>query len=68
MTTQTFAQYTNLTLAGGPIRLYSNGSADSPPILLLHGAMLDTSELTWLHLTPILAQTHRVYAIDFPRH
>lgn len=68
MTTRTFERFTDLVLAGGPVRLYSHGSPDKPPLLLLHGAMLDTAELTWQRVAPALAQAHRVYAIDFPRH
>ncbi|WP_263399583.1 alpha/beta fold hydrolase [Saccharopolyspora pogona] len=30
--------------------------------------MLDTVELTWHRALPALADTHRVYAIDLPRH
>ena len=63
-----FDGHTDLTIAGGPIRLHHSGAEDSPPILLLHGAMLDSAPFTWHHLAPILATTHRVWAIDLPRH
>ncbi|HEY5822417.1 MAG TPA: alpha/beta hydrolase [Propionibacteriaceae bacterium] len=63
-----FAQPIDVVLAGGPVRLYSAGPADGPPILLLHGAMLDTAELSWGVVGPRLAERHRVYAIDLPRH
>ena len=58
----------DLTVSGGPLRLYSSGSPDAPPVLLLHGAMLDTAELDWMHVAPLLAQSYRVLAIDLPRH
>lgn len=66
--TATFDEVRDLTVAGGPIRLYSSGRADAPPVLLLHGAMLDTAELDWMHVAPALAEHFRVLAIDLPRH
>ncbi|WNG44643.1 alpha/beta hydrolase [Archangium minus] len=63
-----FRSAVDLSLAAGPIRLHTAGSEDAPPVLLLHGAMLDTAVLTWWHVAPILASTHRVLAIDLPRH
>lgn len=63
-----FTEQADLTLAGGPIRRYAAGPADGAPILLLHGAMLDTAVLTWHQVVPELARTHRIHAIDLPRH
>jgi len=63
-----FDGHIDLTIAGGPIRLHHSGDEGLPPILLLHGAMLDSAPFTWHHLAPILAETHRVWAIDLPRH
>lgn len=62
-----FGQHTDLTLAGGPVRVYRAGD-HGPPLLLLHGAMLDTAEGVWRNVVPALATDHRVYAIDLPRH
>lgn len=67
-TTTTFDEVRDLTVAGGPVRLYTSGRPDAPPILLLHGAMLDTAELDWMHVAPALAERFRVLAIDLPRH
>lgn len=66
--------YRNITLPDGPIRVYEYGPQNTgststrPPILLLHGAMLDTSPFIWRDLLSSLSSTHRVLAIDFPRH
>lgn len=67
-TTTTFDEVRDLTAGGGPIRLFTSGPLDAPPVLLLHGAMLDTAELDWMHVAPLLAQHHRVLAVDLPRH
>ena len=63
-----YSEFSDHRLAGGPVRIYAAGAAHAPAVLLLHGAMLDWAELSWMHLAPVLAQTHRVYALDFPRH
>lgn len=68
MTGSAFADSTALTLAGGPVQLYAAGKQWAPPVLLLHGAMLDSAELSWLFVAPELAKEHRVYAIDLPKH
>lgn len=57
----------DLTVLGGPVGLYRAGDA-GPPVLLLHGAMLDTAHGVWHDIVPQLALAHRVYAIDMPRH
>lgn len=62
-----FDTYTDLTILGGPVRLYRAGDT-GPPVLLLHGAMLDTAQGVWHEIVPQLAPDHRVYAIDMPRH
>lgn len=62
-----FETYTDLTVLGGPVRLYRAGDS-GPPVLLLHGAMLDTAQGVWHEIVPQLAPDHRVYAIDMPRH
>ncbi|MCP2332192.1 alpha/beta fold hydrolase [Actinoalloteichus caeruleus] len=68
MTRSIFESSADLSLAGGPIRLHQAGPKGAPPVLLLHGAMLDTSEYTWRGILPGLARAHRVHAIDWPRH
>ncbi len=68
MTGSAFAGSTALTLAGGPIQLHVSGEPGAPPALLLHGAMLDSAELSWRFVAPELAKEHRVYAIDLPKH
>lgn len=57
----------DLTVLGGPVGLYRAGDA-GPPVLLLHGAMLDTAHGVWHDIVPRLALAHRVYVIDMPRH
>nr|BFF18195.1 alpha/beta hydrolase [Promicromonospora thailandica] len=49
------------------MRLYRAGDA-GPPVLLLHGAMLDTAQGVWRHVGPALATSYRVHAVDLPRH
>lgn len=39
-----------------------------PPVVLLHGIGLDSALVSWRHALPPLAETHRVYAPDFPGH
>jgi len=58
----------DVTLRGGPIRLYRAGPPDGPPVVLLHGAMYDRAELLWRHVTPRLAAGRNVVAVDLPRH
>jgi len=62
-----FDAYTDLTVSGGPVRLYRAGDS-GPPLLLLHGAMLDTAQGVWRHVAPELAADYRVHLIDLPRH
>ncbi|MDF5751651.1 alpha/beta fold hydrolase [Spongiactinospora sp. TRM90649] len=70
MTPSVFADPRTIRLPGGPLCLYEAGpvAGDRPPVLLLHGAMLDTAPLIWRHLMPELARERRVVAIDMPRH
>lgn len=62
-----FDSYTDLTVCGGPVRHYRAGEA-GPPLLLLHGAMLDTAQGVWRRVAPALAGDYRVHLIDLPRH
>lgn len=65
--TDLFDDHTDLTVSGGPVRLYRAGEA-GPPLLLLHGGMLDTAQGVWRNIGPDLARDYRVYLIDLPRH
>ncbi len=65
--TSAFAEHIDMTVAGGPVRLYRSGD-DGPPVLLLHGGALDTAEGVWRSVAPTLAREYRVYAVDLPRH
>lgn len=65
--TDLFDNYTDLTVCGGPVRLYRAGDS-GPPLLLLHGAMLDTAQGVWRRVAPALAADYRVHLIDLPRH
>lgn len=50
----------------GRLHVYSAGDAGSP-VLLLSGAGVDNAMLSWRHLIPVLASTHRVFAPDWPK-
>lgn len=65
--TDLFDTHTDLTVSGGPVRLYRAGDT-GPPLLLLHGAMLDTAQGVWRHVAPALAADYRVHLVDLPRH
>lgn len=62
-----FADHTDLTVCGGPVRVYRGGDTGMP-LLLLHGAMLDTAQGVWRRVAPALAADYRVHVIDLPRH
>lgn len=66
-TVSAFQAHTDLTVLGGPVRLYTAGETGTP-VLLLHGSMLDTAEGIWHDVVPALAAHHRVHVIDMPRH
>jgi len=57
----------DLTLLGGPVRLYRGGEV-GPPVVLLHGAMFDTGRGVWHDVAPVLAERYRVHVVDLPRH
>jgi pimeloyl-ACP methyl ester carboxylesterase len=65
--TSLFETHTDLTVSGGPVRHYQAGDT-GPPVLLLHGAMLDTAQGVWRRVAPALAADHRVHLVDLPRH
>ncbi len=62
-----FDTHADLTISGGPVRLYRAGDS-GPPLLLLHGGMLDTARGVWRHVVPHLANDYRVHLVDLPRH
>ncbi|MEY8654901.1 alpha/beta fold hydrolase [Brachybacterium paraconglomeratum] len=62
-----FDEHLDLTVLGGPVRVHTAGRRGTP-VLLLHGAMLDTAEGIWHDVVPALAARHRVHVIDMPRH
>lgn len=62
-----FDEHTDLTVCGGPVRLYRAGDT-GPALLLLHGAMLDTGPGVWHDIVDRLSSDHRVHVIDLPRH
>lgn len=68
MSDDVFGETSELILPGGPVQMFAAGSPALPPVVLLHGGMLDTSALTWHQLVPALSSGHRVHAIDLPRH
>ena len=65
--TGVFDTHTDLIVSGGPVRLYRAGDT-GPPLLLLHGAMLDTAQGVWRYVAPELASDYRVHLVDLPRH
>lgn len=65
--TSAFERCTDLMIGGGPIRHYRSGD-HGPPVLLLHGGMMDTAEGVWRDIAHRMAAKYRVHAIDLPRH
>ncbi|NUS93286.1 MAG: alpha/beta hydrolase [Nocardia sp.] len=65
--TSPFERCTDLTIGGGPIRHYRSGE-QGPPVLLLHGGMMDTAEGVWRDIAHRMAAKYQVHAIDLPRH
>lgn len=50
----------------GPLRVITRGESGTP-VLLLSGAGNDNISLSWRRLIPVLAQSHRVFALDWPK-
>lgn len=50
----------------GSLRVITRGE-HGPPVLLLSGAGNDSASLSWRRLIPVLAETHRVLALDWPK-
>ncbi|MEA4870065.1 MAG: alpha/beta hydrolase [Christensenella sp.] len=57
-----------LTVLGGPVRVYEAGERDRPAVVLLHGAMYDESRFIWDSMFPALSERFHVFALDTPRH
>jgi pimeloyl-ACP methyl ester carboxylesterase len=54
--------YARLGPPEAPVKLFYEEEGRGPPLLLIHG--FGASTYTWRHVAPILAQTHRVIAVD----
>jgi len=65
----TFAGTTayDVDLPAGRIRYYRAGTI-GPPIVLLHGGVLDSSELAYGEVMPRLSRGFQLYALDWPEH
>lgn len=65
----TFAGTTayDVDLPAGRIRYYRAGTI-GPPIVLLHGGVLDSSELAYGEVMPRLSGGFQLYALDWPEH
>ncbi len=55
-----------VSLPGGDVQVYDEGSGDGAPIVLLH--CYSCSLHWWDHLAPILAENHRVIRVDLLGH
>jgi pimeloyl-ACP methyl ester carboxylesterase len=51
-------------LPDADLQVYETGPRSAPPLVLVHGFL--TWSLTWRHLHPVLAETHRVVMVDLP--
>ena len=57
----------DVDLPAGRIRYYRAGTT-GPPIVLLHGGVLDSSELAYGEIMPRLSGAFQLYALDWPEH
>ena len=55
-----------ITVAGRQLNHLRMGPAEGPPVVLLHGFGGDLNG--WLFNLPVLAEQHRVFALDLPGH
>jgi pyruvate dehydrogenase E2 component (dihydrolipoamide acetyltransferase) len=55
-----------LDVAGTRLRYLELGGGDGAPVLLLHGFGADLN--SWMFTQPVLAEGHRVLALDLPGH
>ncbi|GAA1879213.1 alpha/beta fold hydrolase [Lapillicoccus jejuensis] len=51
----------------GDLRLYHEETGDGSPLVLVHGGVLDI-EQSWRELVPVLAERHRVVALELQGH
>src|ERR671935_1460043 len=51
---------------GSRLRYFLGGSAEAPPIVLVHG--LGGAAANWIELAPLLARRHRVLVPELPGH
>ncbi len=54
-------------LPAGRVRYYRAGTS-GPAVILLHGGVLDSSELAYGEVVPRLSAHYRIYALDWPEH
>lgn len=47
---------------------YRRLGSSGPAVVLLHGGGIDNGDWTWRWLAPELAENHRVYVLDHPKH
>ena len=66
---ESFAGMTShdVELPGGRIRAYRAGWT-GPPLVLLHGAVLDCAEQAWGEVVPRLSTDFQIHALDWPEH
>ena len=57
---------TGVTTVEGTRIAYRRAGTEGPPVVLLHGGGVDDATLSWRHAIEDLADTHRVYAPDWP--
>jgi pyruvate dehydrogenase E2 component (dihydrolipoamide acetyltransferase) len=50
----------------GHLQYFAAGEGEGPPIILVHGFGGDLNN--WMFVQPILAESHRTYAVDLPGH
>lgn len=55
-----------LDLDGGRVRFLHGGSADDPPLLLVHGGSNDNATISWYRMFEEFGPDHRVIAPDLP--
>ncbi|NUP27868.1 MAG: alpha/beta hydrolase, partial [Nocardia sp.] len=58
--TAVFTAHSDLIVHGGPVRHFRSGD-HGPPVLLLHGGMLDTAEGVWRDVAHRLAAEYQVH-------
>ncbi|WP_090383419.1 alpha/beta fold hydrolase [Natronobacterium texcoconense] len=59
---------TGVTTVGNCRISYRRAGTSGPPVVLLHGAGIDDSTVSWRHAIDALAEQYRVYSIDWPEY